>query len=500
MPDSPLSDAATIVAYQDVTLAELQGLFDQLDFDLTDILEREARIGDALDAVDSEFEKARASLAEMGIAVPVPARRADDVPTAGEDEARPLRYDVPVVPAEVDFDTLVTVAEAHLKELGIDLTRDPLQQVLPTSEITRSIRAYADEHGDIEWEPADWAVVIGAGLLATILDIVLVRTPRAVELRNGKKYTGSPLTEWLNKNSDDIHRKFFKGLEKDAKVPFDARYGKDTGGLVSHMSPRNHRPRSVGHDPSPVGLIRGVRDLMCGTGTYVENGKYVTVPTDYDPVSLNVALLKWVRHLLSDVATPAGLPAPFFTLLQLGDIESPFTRMVQGRMAKASWAEIADYMYQKGYDLRHFFTMGITPCAVEATIRLYWHLKSYASDGAKEQRKQEDAKLASMLLLGHTIATSGTLIKTGVIYAWNPLAFNYAQLQAMAPVTVAWFKEAVARDRRISHAFEREWQSLVAESRGEPGAVDSRPPHAAPPDHGAAEPLAGCDRAASAAE
>lgn len=500
MPDSQLSDAAVVVAYQDVTLAELQGIFDQLDFDLTDILEREAGIGRALDTVDSELEKTRASLAEMGIAVPVPARRADDVPTTGGEEARPSRYDVPVVPAEADLDTLATLAEAHLRELGIDLTRDPLQQVLPTSEITLSIRAYADEQGDIDWEPADWAVVIGAGLLATILDIVLVRTPRAVELRNGKEYPGSPLTEWLNENSDDIHRKFFKGLEKDAKVPFDARYGKDTGGLVSGMSPRNHRYRSVSHDPSLAGLISGVRDLMRGTGTYFEKGKPVTVPTDYDPIGLNAALLKWVRHLLSDVATSAGLPAPFLTLLQLGDTESPFTRKVQGQMVRASWAEIADYMYQKGYDLRHFLTMGITPFAVEATIRLYWYLKTYASDGAKEQRKKEGAKLASMLLLGHAIATSGTLLKSGVIYAWNPLALNYAQLQAMVPVTVAWLKEAVARDHRISQALEREWQSLVAESVGQPRVVDSQPAHAARPDHSAAKRLAGHDRGALAAE
>lgn len=83
---------------------------------------------------------------------------------------------------------------------------------------------------------------------------------------------------------------------------------------------------------------------------------------------------------------------------------------------------------------------------------------------AKEQREKEQAKLTSMLLLGHAIATSGTLVKTGVIYGMNPLALNYNQLLAMAPATLAWFKEAAARDHRIGRALDREWGALLAAS------------------------------------
>ena len=47
------SAAAAVVAYQAVTLTELRGLFDQVEFDLHDVLERELRVSDTLDSVES---------------------------------------------------------------------------------------------------------------------------------------------------------------------------------------------------------------------------------------------------------------------------------------------------------------------------------------------------------------------------------------------------------------------------------------------------------------
>jgi hypothetical protein len=469
MPDDQLSDAAAIAAYQDVTLTELGSLFAELDFDLTDILEREARISDALDGVDSELDAVRARLAAMGVSVPAAIPMAEDVATAGGEARRRPRYDVPLVPAEADFDKLITLATVRLEQLGIDLTKDPLQQVIPGSEIARSLRAYSDEHGDISWDETDWVVVLGAGVLATLVDIVLVGIPRDTILRDGSKHAGSPITKWLNEKSPEIHKEFLKPLEKLAKVPYDANHTTATGGRVS-MGPRNHRLKSLGHDPL-LGFLYGVRDIMQASGTYIDKGKLVQVPTELDPVGLIEALLTQVRHLLSDVATPGGLPAPLFTLLQFSDFESPFIRTRGGVEVKATWVEISQYMYLNGYDLRHFFTMGITPAIVSVVIRGYWLLKSYGTGGSREQRQKEHVKLTSMLLLGHSIATSGTLLKTGVFYGMNPLALNYSQVLAMAPVTTAWFKEAIARDHRISHALEREWHELLDQSGGHPSTM-----------------------------
>jgi hypothetical protein len=62
----------------------------------------------------------------------------------------------------------------------------------------------------------------------------------------------------------------------------------------------------------------------------------------------------------------------------------------------------------------------------------------------------------------------------------NPLALNYSQILAMAPATIAWFNEAVARDRRINQALEKEWRALLTDSTGQSRAFDSPPPEPAP--------------------
>jgi len=196
VPADQLSAAAAVVAYQAVTLTELRGLFDQVDFDFRDALERELRVSDTLDGVESEFDAVRARLRAMGVSIPAQVPRSDAVTAVSGGTPSYPRYAVPVVPTEGDFDQLVTLAEARLDLLGIDLTRDPLLQVLPSSQIARSLRSYTDEHGDISWDQSDWMVVISAGVLATLLDVILVRIPQDSTFL-GKKYTGSPLTRWL---------------------------------------------------------------------------------------------------------------------------------------------------------------------------------------------------------------------------------------------------------------------------------------------------------------
>ncbi|MFI7609227.1 hypothetical protein ACIBTV_29510, partial [Micromonospora sp. NPDC049366] len=300
MSDNQLSAAAAVVAYQAVTLTELRGLFDQVDFDLKDVLERESRVSDTLDSVESDFDAVRARLHALGVLVPAQACQASAAATVSVETASRPRYTVPIVPTDGDFDQLVRLAEARLDLLGIDLTRDPLQQVLPSGQIARSLGDYAEEHGDISWDTTDWTVVLLAGALATVLDIILVRIPQDSTFL-GEKQTGSPLTKWLQDKdrAQDIHTRFFKRFEKLAKVPYDAPTTMATDGLVSGMRPATHRLQSLGHDPA-LGFLVGVADLMNGSGTYIDKaGKLVRVATDYDPVNLITAFIKQLRHLLS---------------------------------------------------------------------------------------------------------------------------------------------------------------------------------------------------------
>jgi len=455
-----LGAASAVAAYQSTTLTSLRHAFDAIDIDLDQMLAREAAVSDGLDEVEAQMARSRALLSRMGA-----ARRGDFEPPVSVESAvdRSPARSVPMVPVETDFDRLTTLARSHLDLMGVDLSRDPMLQIVPSLQVAAGLDQYAKKHGDVSWSESDWAAVLGAGVIATILDITLVRIPQDTTFL-GTQQTGSPLTKWLKEKdrAGEIQKRFFKPFENVAKVPFDAAHTAATGGAVQGMSPRTHRLNSLGHDPV-LGFIVGIADSMRGTGTYVDKfGDMVRVPTDHDPVGLVTAFLNQVRHLLSDWYTPAGVPTPLFSLLQVGDVRSPFVLGSSGE--QVSWTNVSRYMYTHGYDLRHFFTMGIVPGSIEAIIRGYWLLDGFVSGKSREQRELEKAKLASMLLLAHTIATSGTLIKTGLIFGMNPLALNQAQIMAMAPAAIAWIKESVARERRISVALEDEWRSLLADS------------------------------------
>jgi len=79
-------------------------------------------------------------------------------------------------------------------------------------------------------------------------------------------------------------------------------------------------------------------------------------------------------HLLSDVATSCGLPAPFMPLLQA---------INAGHFGKKdrTVGEVARYMYLKGYDLRHFLVAGLTPGVIEIVLRGYVMLRQYRERG-----------------------------------------------------------------------------------------------------------------------
>ena len=78
---------------------------------------------------------------------------------------------------------------------------------------------------------------------------------------------------------------------------------------------------------------------------------------------------------------------------------SPFALGSSG--VKVPWTDVARFMYGHGYDLRHFFTMGITPGVVSAIIRGYWLLDSYAAGGTEADRKRDHAKLVGRQVVHH---------------------------------------------------------------------------------------------------
>lgn len=116
-----------------------------------------------------------------------------------------------------------------------------------------------------------------------------------------------------------------------------------------------------------------------------------------DPVGLIEAFLTHLGHLLSDVATKQGLPAPLMPLLQLLDVGSFGEK---GRTI----AQVARFMYLQGYDLRHFLVGGLGPGLVEMVLRAFILVRHYAEHGELALVIGGHPKYRSMLLAGHAVA------------------------------------------------------------------------------------------------
>jgi len=109
--------------------------------------------------------------------------------------------------------------------------------------------------------------------------------------------------------------------------------------------------------------------------------------------------------------------------------------------------------------------MGVVPASVEMVVRAWWLCRSYESTDDPELAR---AKLTSMLLLAHTIAASGNLLKTGAIFGMNPLVLDWAQMLRLFPATTAWVRESLKRDRTIRGALDEEWLRMYRAGSVEP--------------------------------
>lgn len=296
------------------------------------------------------------------------------------------------------------------------------------------------------WDKWDYIFVGASGMLAALTDFLLVKIPKS--MGNGSIYAGqkgSPLTAWLKNSTQDENAWFAQwsnSLEAKCRVPYDSTsyMDEETIRTLGGMSAKTHRLQTLGHDPL-LGFIFGVADIMRGTITGFSYDSLSSVHTlvqgqvwsNLEPIGLIEAILCHIKHLISDVGTSMGLPAPMFTLLQGINISVPTSS--KGRTV----GEIARWMYLNGYDFRHFLVSGITPAVIEIVLRGYLMLRHYSEKGERKFLLASSPKYRSMLLAAHSIAAAANAGKVA-LYQGNPLAINYPEWLAFVRYLIPHMK------------------------------------------------------------
>ena len=369
-----------------------------------------------------------------------------------------------------DWDAYIHSVERYIADHGIEVTPDPLSQLLPPRRAAEIRRRFDADFGPAPWDRWDYGVVALAVIIGALTDYLLIATPGGSF--KGKRQRGSPLTTWMKDQSkklaprprpDDIERnalqqciaKLTTAAQEWAKVPYDVISPKHG------LTPNVHRLASLGHDPV-LGLVFGVGDILSGTCTFIDKSgawRVIDVPGHDGSSNVLEALVRVVVHGFSDIFTPRGLPPPFMAPFQLISAKSGFT--LREGAGTVSVRDVTRYMYANGYDLRHFMTTKMSPAIAEVILGTYHGVRACASGpGIGKAGIPDKLKREQMLALAHGLLASANILKTA-LYGWNPMAINLAQFQDLAKRMLSLVKLAAERDRLVQQELDYGWEALA---------------------------------------
>jgi len=332
---------------------------------------------------------------------------------------------------------LIQSTHDRLQNRGAKITLKQVESLIDESEIQR-IRARFQGGFEInaELDVYDYVASVAAGLVAALVDFLVVRIPSDMTYLGNHMQEGSPLTKFMHSrsiSSDNWLAQYFK-----------TSYDKVAGIDIEGFSPKTHRLQTFGHDPL-VGLVIGAIDIMRGGLTGISKDGSVQIISGIDSVTYNPlkAIVWQIMHIFSDAPTKMGVPALGWTALQLFNVGS---YGVKDRTV----GELARFMYLKGYDSRHFLTMAASTAAAEIVLRGYFAIRQKLDQNYSDQvlilGEQAgttsfggNPRFVSMALIAHGIAAGANAGKIG-IYHGNPLALNYVQWIKYIDSFRAWIK------------------------------------------------------------
>ena len=351
-----------------------------------------------------------------------------------------------------DWESLCNEANTNIIDSIESITQLFTQEEL--AENREFINKLNDDYNNLhKLDTVDLTVCAIAGIISGAIDILLVGIPGPSATGVG----GGPLSNHIRSYFEKIfdpEKMNQLGQKKFVKTSYDAQDNRNTIIDVEGLSSYYHRALSFGHDPI-LGFIVGIFDIMTGRMTTLDkNGKLVSqimeCYSDRKETNLFIALAKHIIHLVSDITTPMGLPAPFsilFNCCQFGSIGEENNTI----------AEIAQGMCKEGYDFIQFCSSSIPVMLTEVIVRIGWALKRHHEGHSLKEcipgslNRNKNPKLATMLFIAHSAATA---INAGkVAFAQNPMAINYPQWLTFAKYSFGELKWNIYEKPNLRHKY-----------------------------------------------
>lgn len=250
-----------------------------------------------------------------------------------------------------------------------------------------------------ECDKTDYILAAASGATCGLMDIFLVGKP-------GESEIGDITDEWFenrtmdfakicgwDENSNDSLSSAIKYLEKKFKIPYDQTGAGDSARLVFNLNPRNHHFKSLGHNPSLLGLFFSIIDQFANTSHFVSEGELISLQEADNKFVLHggnissklfCGFVNWLGHLISDMSGSSaskgrgmGIPSPLLTWTNDIIVIKRKLNISNTEFDKAI-NELALTIYNQGYDLRFEASKAIPVFVNELVVRMVYSIRRLA--------------------------------------------------------------------------------------------------------------------------
>lgn len=260
-----------------------------------------------------------------------------------------------------------------------------------------------------ECDKMDYILAATSGAICGVIDIFLLGKP-------GESPVGDITDKWFEERTKDFAKMCgFQGddtslpsairfLEKKFKIPYDQSVGGGIFKELLRLTPDNHHFKSLGHNPTLLGLFFSILNQFTNTSCFVSDGELITLNNsdgEYELEGHNITsklfcgFVNWFGHLISDMSGSSsskgrgmGIPSPLWSWTN--DIIAIKRKLnIPVSEFDKSINELALQLYKEGYDARFQTAQAIPVFINEMLVRLMYSVRRlirYFANVKKEER------------------------------------------------------------------------------------------------------------------
>lgn len=265
----------------------------------------------------------------------------------------------------------------------------------------------------LECDRTDYILAATSGALCGVIDIFF-------DSKLGESPIGDITDKWFENRTKDFAKlcgwddkdngslsSAIKYLEKKFKIPYDQRGAGDVASKIFNLNPKNHHFKSLGHNPTLLGLFFSILDQFNNTSHFVSGEELISLDDADGSFELRgnsissklfCAFVNWVGHLISDMSGSSsskgrgmGIPSPFWSWTN--DIIAIKRKLnIPVLEFDKSLNELALQIYKEGYDARFQTVQAIPVFINEMLVRVIYSIRRLVR--VFSETKKEDRSLS----------------------------------------------------------------------------------------------------------